>query len=155
MSVAEFGREVIAGFVANLLLRRQQTQRNGATVEGAPILTGEEQASLNLILEGLGIDAARMRDPVAITLATANRAVRALEANPLRKRLLVQYTTAAGELRIHTRDTQDGGIKLTADGVFIDEPPYVHVGEIWLHSDQANAVAVLAEWVAETSTEES
>lgn len=150
MSVAEFGREVIAGFVANALIRRQQQQAAGPSYieEGTPILTADEMSQLNLILEGLGIDAALMRDPTAVTLTIANRPVRVLEASPLRKRFLVQYITAAGELRIHTSDTTVGGIKLTADGVFIDEPPYVHTGEVWLHSDQANAVAIVAEWVA-------
>ena len=155
MSIAEFGREVIAGFVANALLRRQQQAAQGPSYieEGAPILTADEQSQLNILLEGLGIDAALMRDPTAVTLATANRAVRVLDASPLRKRFLIQYVTAAGELRIHTSDTRTGGIKLTGDGVFIDEPPYVHTGEVWLHSDQANAVAIVAEWVAINAAE--
>lgn len=150
MAIGEFTREVLAGFVANMFLRRGGAAPGGVSITETTmplVLTPEERRELDVLLEGLGIgQSAIMRDPIALTLITVNQAVKVLADNAARKRYLVQYVSAGGEARVHTSQTIDGGIKILPDGAWIDEVPFVHAGEVWVHATVANAIVIVTEW---------
>jgi hypothetical protein len=94
---------------------------------------------------------ARMGIPRTLTLVVANQWERIAEENLARIRYLLQNRgpgvvyLAPNSLDVQATTGQPG-IRLASNDVFIDDPPCVHQGHLWVLADAASTIIVLTEW---------
>lgn len=90
---------------------------------------------------------ALMSKPQNTTIQAATSSQRISLANPNRKRYMIQ-NQGPGNAFVGESDYENvlAGIKVANGATWIDDPPWVHCGEVWVTVDTANTVVVFAEW---------
>ncbi len=80
------------------------------------------------------------------TLLASSGAMRILTANDFRKRIIIQVISGGNAYYNggNADVTSVTGMKIVTGASFIDDPPFVHCGEIWVAVDADNTVVYIA-----------